>query len=170
MLLDLHDLIGLIVCNIFDEKKFLMRYHGQLILVRPPSTSAGGGSRPLGYQRRGELRLLLQKSRGCRHHYICTAGTCCLEQHTLAFHGCNFRLSQVLRGRRRKHRLILLVRVMSLIEQSHWSMRRWSVLKVGGRIDVCDDQGVCCGRSGCRIAERRGGTVVRIREEGAPMM
>ena len=75
-------------------------------------------------------------------------------------------MSQVLRGRWGEHRLILLVRIMSLVEQPHWGVCRGSVLKVGGRIDVCDDQGVGGGRSGCRIAEGRGGTVVRVREEG----
>ena len=79
-------------------------------------------------------------------------------------------MSQVLRGRRGKHRLILLVRIMSLVEQSHRGVCRGSVLKVGGRIDVCDDQGVGGGRGGCRVAEGGGGTVMRVREEGAAVV
>ena len=79
-------------------------------------------------------------------------------------------MSQILRGRRGKQRLILLVRIMSLVEQPHRGVCRGSVLEVGGRIDVCDDQGVGGGRGGCRIAEGGGGTMVRVREEGAAMV
>ena len=59
---------------------------------------------------------------------------------------------------------------MSLVEQPNRGVCRGGVLKVGGRIDVCDDQGVGGGRCGCRVAEGGGGTVVRVREEGAAVV
>jgi hypothetical protein len=59
---------------------------------------------------------------------------------------------------------------MPLVEESHRGVCRGGVLKVGRRIDVCDDQGVGGGRGGCRVAEGRGGTVMRVREEGAAVV